>query len=196
MVYWRFASKHERSPHAYGRANEAESGASAAVHPGGPRGQLLARLSYIGERFVREAGRGCALANAGVGGGIRQTRRGDERACIGLGLGHGLERSLCDVGPDHFRARQISRRRTLADGLIPESIDCDQWNDSRVVLRAPFQMIGACNSSEPFAAKLDASGLICNGAGSEIPSCRNPAGGGEELRLAVEQTTSRFWSIG
>jgi AcrR family transcriptional regulator len=40
--------------------------AVAAAHPGDPLGELTAWLKHIGEWFVRESGRGCALANAAV----------------------------------------------------------------------------------------------------------------------------------
>jgi AcrR family transcriptional regulator len=40
--------------------------AVAAAHPGDPLGQLTAWLQHIGEWFISESGRGCALANAAV----------------------------------------------------------------------------------------------------------------------------------
>lgn len=45
---------------------DADWDATAAAHPGDPRGQLLAWLHHISEWLAREAGRGCALANAAV----------------------------------------------------------------------------------------------------------------------------------
>jgi AcrR family transcriptional regulator len=48
------------------REIEADWEAIAAAHPGDPRGQLLAWLQHISEWLAREAGRGCALANAAV----------------------------------------------------------------------------------------------------------------------------------
>jgi AcrR family transcriptional regulator len=44
----------------------AELDAIAAAHPGDPKGHLLALLQYVGEWVAREAGRGCAFANAAV----------------------------------------------------------------------------------------------------------------------------------
>ena len=40
--------------------------AIGAAHPGDPKGRLLAWLQHISEWMAREAGRGCALANAAV----------------------------------------------------------------------------------------------------------------------------------
>jgi AcrR family transcriptional regulator len=45
---------------------DAEWNAIAAAHPGDPKGELKAWLRHIGEWFVRESGRGCALANAAI----------------------------------------------------------------------------------------------------------------------------------
>jgi AcrR family transcriptional regulator len=45
---------------------DAEWDAIAAAHAGDAKAQLLAWLQHIGEWFVRESGRGCALANAAV----------------------------------------------------------------------------------------------------------------------------------
>ncbi len=45
---------------------DAEWDAIAAAHPGDPSGQLLAWLQHISEWIAREAGRGCALANAAI----------------------------------------------------------------------------------------------------------------------------------
>jgi AcrR family transcriptional regulator len=45
---------------------DAEWDAIAAAHPGDPKGELTAWLQHIGQWFIREAGRGCALANAAV----------------------------------------------------------------------------------------------------------------------------------
>lgn len=49
-------------------ANEADAAwnAIAAAHPGDPKGELVAWLQYIGQWFIAESGRGCALANAAV----------------------------------------------------------------------------------------------------------------------------------
>jgi AcrR family transcriptional regulator len=48
------------------REIDADWEAIAAAHPGDPRGQLLAWLQHLSEWLAREAGRGCALANAAV----------------------------------------------------------------------------------------------------------------------------------
>jgi AcrR family transcriptional regulator len=40
--------------------------AIAAAHPGDPKGELMAWLQHIGQWFIGEAGRGCALANAAI----------------------------------------------------------------------------------------------------------------------------------
>jgi AcrR family transcriptional regulator len=45
---------------------DAEWDAIAAAHPGDPNGELTAWLQHIGQWFIRESGRGCALANAAV----------------------------------------------------------------------------------------------------------------------------------
>jgi AcrR family transcriptional regulator len=45
---------------------DAEREAIAAEHPGDPKGELTAWLQHIGQVFIRESGRGCALANAAV----------------------------------------------------------------------------------------------------------------------------------
>jgi AcrR family transcriptional regulator len=45
---------------------DAEREAIAAAHPGDPKGELMAWLQHIGQVFIRESGRGCALANAAV----------------------------------------------------------------------------------------------------------------------------------
>jgi AcrR family transcriptional regulator len=45
---------------------DAEWDAIAAAHPGDPKGELTAWLQHIGQWFIRESGRGCALANAAV----------------------------------------------------------------------------------------------------------------------------------
>ena len=37
-----------------------------AAHPGDPLGELTAWLQHVGQWFIRESGRGCALANAAV----------------------------------------------------------------------------------------------------------------------------------
>jgi AcrR family transcriptional regulator len=46
--------------------NNAAWDAVAAAHPGDPLGELVAWLQHIGQWFIRESGRGCALANAAV----------------------------------------------------------------------------------------------------------------------------------
>jgi AcrR family transcriptional regulator len=66
-LYRHFASKDELVAACLSeqkRAIDEEWDAIAAAHPGDPRGELLAWLQHIGEWFVREAGRGCAFANA------------------------------------------------------------------------------------------------------------------------------------
>ena len=45
---------------------DAEWDAIAAAHPGDPKRELTAWLQHIGEWFIRESGRGCALANAAI----------------------------------------------------------------------------------------------------------------------------------
>jgi AcrR family transcriptional regulator len=45
---------------------DAEWDVIAAAHPGDPKGELTAWLQHIGEWFIRESGRGCALANAAI----------------------------------------------------------------------------------------------------------------------------------
>jgi AcrR family transcriptional regulator len=68
-LYRHFASKDELVAECLRelvRENDAEWEATAAAHPGDPRGQLLAWLRHISEWLAREAGRGCALANAAV----------------------------------------------------------------------------------------------------------------------------------
>lgn len=45
---------------------DAEWDAIAAAHPGDPRGELVAWLQHVGEWFIAESGRGCALVNAAV----------------------------------------------------------------------------------------------------------------------------------
>ena len=45
---------------------DAEWDAIAAAHPRDPKGELTAWLQHIGQWFIRESGRGCALANAAV----------------------------------------------------------------------------------------------------------------------------------
>ena len=45
---------------------DAEWDAIAAAHPGDPKGELTAWLQHIGEWFIRESSRGCALANAAI----------------------------------------------------------------------------------------------------------------------------------
>jgi AcrR family transcriptional regulator len=40
--------------------------AIAAAHPGDPKGELMAWLQHIGQWFIGEGGRGCALANAAI----------------------------------------------------------------------------------------------------------------------------------
>jgi AcrR family transcriptional regulator len=68
-LYRHFASKDELVAaclREFAREVDADWEAFAAAHPGDPRGQLLAWLQHIGEWLVREAGRGCALANAAV----------------------------------------------------------------------------------------------------------------------------------
>ena len=68
-LYRHFASKDELVAaclREQAREIDAEWQAIAAEHLGDPKGQLLAWLQHIGEWLVREAGRGCALANAAV----------------------------------------------------------------------------------------------------------------------------------
>jgi AcrR family transcriptional regulator len=68
-LYRHFASKDELVAaclREFVRERDVDWEAIAAAHPGNPRGQLLAWLQYLGEWFAREAGRGCALANAAV----------------------------------------------------------------------------------------------------------------------------------
>ena len=43
---------------------DADWDAIAAAHPGDPKGELVAWFQHIGQWFIRESGRGCALANA------------------------------------------------------------------------------------------------------------------------------------
>jgi AcrR family transcriptional regulator len=45
---------------------EADWDAIAAAHPGNPKGELVAWFQHIGQWFIRESGRGCALANAAI----------------------------------------------------------------------------------------------------------------------------------
>ena len=45
---------------------DADWDAIAAAHPGDPKGELVAWFQHIGQWFIREPGRGCALANAAV----------------------------------------------------------------------------------------------------------------------------------
>jgi AcrR family transcriptional regulator len=45
---------------------DAEWDAITAAHPCNPKGELAAWLQHIGQWFIAEAGRGCALANAAV----------------------------------------------------------------------------------------------------------------------------------
>jgi len=45
---------------------DAKWDAIAAAHPADPKGELAAWLQHIGQWFIAEAGRGCALANAAV----------------------------------------------------------------------------------------------------------------------------------
>src|ERR1700753_457739 len=42
---------------------EADWDTIAAAHPGDPKGELVAWFEHIGQWFIRESGRGCALAN-------------------------------------------------------------------------------------------------------------------------------------
>ena len=68
-LYRHFASKDELVAECLRelvREKNAEWDAIAAAHPGDPRGQLLAWLQWVSEWFVREADRGCALANAAI----------------------------------------------------------------------------------------------------------------------------------
>jgi hypothetical protein len=50
----------------FAREIDADWDAIAAAHPGDPKGQLLAWLRHLSEWVAREAGRGCAMANAAV----------------------------------------------------------------------------------------------------------------------------------
>jgi AcrR family transcriptional regulator len=45
---------------------DADWDAIAAAHPGDPKGELVAWFQHVGQWFIREAGRGCALANTAV----------------------------------------------------------------------------------------------------------------------------------
>ena len=45
---------------------DADWDAIAAAHRGDPKGELTAWLQHIGQWFMRESGRGCALANAAI----------------------------------------------------------------------------------------------------------------------------------
>jgi AcrR family transcriptional regulator len=45
---------------------DTEWDAIAAAHRGDPKGELAAWLQHIGQWFIRESGRGCALANAAI----------------------------------------------------------------------------------------------------------------------------------
>jgi AcrR family transcriptional regulator len=45
---------------------DADWDAIAAAHPGNPKGELVAWFQHIGQWFIRESGRGCALANAAI----------------------------------------------------------------------------------------------------------------------------------
>ncbi len=45
---------------------DAEWDAITAAHPGDPKGELVAWLQHIGQWFIAEAGRGCALVNAAI----------------------------------------------------------------------------------------------------------------------------------
>lgn len=68
-LYRHFGSKDELIAaclREFAREIDADWEAIAAAHPGDPRGQLLGWLQHIGEWLAREAGRGCALANAAV----------------------------------------------------------------------------------------------------------------------------------
>jgi AcrR family transcriptional regulator len=68
-LYRHFSSKDElvaECLRGLAREIDAEWDAIAAAHPGDPKGQLLAWLQHIAEWFAREAGRGCALANAAI----------------------------------------------------------------------------------------------------------------------------------
>lgn len=68
-LYRHFASKDELVAaclRALAGEKEAEWHAIAACHAGDPEGQLRAWLRHVGLWFVREADRGCALANAAI----------------------------------------------------------------------------------------------------------------------------------
>src|SRR6201996_577472 len=68
-LYRHFASKDELVAaclRELAAENDAEWDAIAAAHPGDPKGELTAWLQHIGEWFVRESNRGCALANAAI----------------------------------------------------------------------------------------------------------------------------------
>jgi AcrR family transcriptional regulator len=68
-LYRHFASKDELIAaclREIAREVDADWEAIAAAHQGDPKGQLLAWLQHISEWLAREAGRGCALANAAV----------------------------------------------------------------------------------------------------------------------------------
>jgi AcrR family transcriptional regulator len=45
---------------------DADWDAIAAAHPGDPKGELVAWFQHMGQWFIRESNRGCALANAAV----------------------------------------------------------------------------------------------------------------------------------
>jgi AcrR family transcriptional regulator len=45
---------------------DADWDAIAAAHRGNPKGELVAWFQHIGQWFIRESGRGCALANAAI----------------------------------------------------------------------------------------------------------------------------------
>jgi AcrR family transcriptional regulator len=68
-LYRHFASKDELVAaclRELAAETDAEWGAVAAAHPGDPKGELTAWLEHIGQWFIRESGRGCALANAAI----------------------------------------------------------------------------------------------------------------------------------
>jgi AcrR family transcriptional regulator len=68
-LYRHFDSKDELVAaclRAFAREVDLAWDAIAAAHPGDPKGELIAWLQHIGQWFIGEAGRGCALANAAV----------------------------------------------------------------------------------------------------------------------------------
>ena len=68
-LYRHFASKDELVAaclRAFADQVTADWDAIAAAHPGDPKAELTAWLQHMGQWFIDEAGRGCALANAAV----------------------------------------------------------------------------------------------------------------------------------